>query len=66
VTAFCLEDGLQILQQTVFKDTVAPTPTNITADVDVSSLDPTHVVPYINPSNWRGLWFPRGFVDWDQ
>lgn len=31
----------------------------VTADVDVGTLDPTHVLPHIGPPVVRGVWFPR-------
>jgi hypothetical protein len=30
--------------------------------VDVSALDSGHILPNIEPPNWRGIWFPRGFA----
>ncbi len=33
--------------------------TGVTPDVDVSTLDATHVVPNAGPVVVRGVWFPR-------
>jgi|GEM_PF-4461703 len=32
--------------------------TSMVVDVDVSTLDPDHVLPYIGPTVVRGVWFP--------
>jgi hypothetical protein len=36
-----------------------PPPMRIVEDVDVSTLDPGHVLNQINPPIWRGVWYPR-------
>ena len=33
--------------------------TSVVADVDVSTLDPKHVLPNAGPAAVRGIWFPR-------
>ena len=30
-----------------------------TPDIDVSTLDPRHVLPNLGPSAVRGIWYPR-------
>ena len=32
--------------------------TGVVPDVDVSTLDPSHVLPNIGPSAVRGVWYP--------
>jgi hypothetical protein len=32
---------------------------SVVEDVDIQALDQTHVVPNIDPPNFRGVWFPR-------
>jgi hypothetical protein len=33
--------------------------TSVISDVDVSTLDPKHILPNIGPSVVRGVWYPR-------
>jgi hypothetical protein len=65
VTGYSLEDAFQLLREYPFRNMELPAPTRIVEDVDVSALDPTHVIPFINPPNWRGVWYPRDYCNWD-
>lgn len=62
VTAHTYEDALKVLSETVFKGRDFPGVQSVTEDVDVSELDQKHVVPNMEPPNWRGVWYPRGFA----
>jgi hypothetical protein len=61
VTAFTESDALDILRRVAFNSEVLPPVLEVIADVDVRTLDPGHVLPNLNPPNWRGIWFPKGF-----
>ena len=60
VTAFDGEDARQILRKRVFGGDDPPI-ARIVENVDVSSLDPGHVLPNLLPPNERGVWFPQGY-----
>lgn len=60
VTAFDLHDARRLLEERVFRGE-APPIASVTEDVDVSSLDPGHVLPNMLPPNHRGVWFPKGY-----
>ena len=63
VTAFDLNDALALLRSRVFKKGTIPEIRELVEDVDVSTLDPGHVLPNMGPPNLRGVWFPLGY-DW--
>jgi hypothetical protein len=58
VTAYGYDDALHLLQNQVFGNRPIPIILNYIEDVDVSTLDPGHVLPNLIPCNWRGVWFP--------
>jgi hypothetical protein len=60
VTAFGCEDALEIVRDRAFAGRVMPKIIEIQEDVDVSKLDPKHVVPNIGSVTIRGIWFPMG------
>jgi hypothetical protein len=43
------------VQQQLFPNA---TITSVVPDIDVSTLDPKHVLPNIGPSGVRGVWYP--------
>jgi hypothetical protein len=63
VTAFDESDALAILRHLVFQDDAETMPevVELVPDVNVRDLDQGHVVPNMNPPNWRGIWFPKGY-----
>jgi hypothetical protein len=61
VTAFDLEDALSLLRLNVFPNGL-PKIGRIVEDVDVSTLDESHVVPNMGNVLVRGVWFPLGFT----
>jgi hypothetical protein len=61
VTAYNYDDALQVLRERVFVDQELPEIVEKVEDVDVSSLDPGHVLPNMRSPTERGVWFPRGF-----
>jgi hypothetical protein len=46
-TAFDREDALRIVKECVFPDIEVPRIVRVDEDVDISTLDPTHVLPNI-------------------
>jgi len=63
VSAWTEADARAILQQEVFRDLPLPD-AELTADVDVRTLDQGHVIPNMESPMWRGIWFPKGYVKW--
>lgn len=61
VTGYNLQDALTIVQQKIFSGQDLPPVASLTEDVDISLLDPDHILPNMEPPNFRGIWFPVGF-----
>jgi hypothetical protein len=61
VTAYTETDALEILRYLAFSPAGVPELVEIVADVDVRSLDQGYVIPNMNPPNWRGIWYPKGY-----
>lgn len=61
VTAYDYEDALTLLRERVFHRTTPPDPVEVIEDVDISKLDPGHVLPNMEEPTTRGIWFPRGY-----
>jgi hypothetical protein len=61
VTAWNLEDARELIRQRIFSGKDLPGTRTVIEDIDVSTLDPNHVQPNINPPIWRGIWFPQGY-----
>ncbi len=61
VTAYSEEDARALLSQTVFLDFVFPQVQRVIVDVDLSALDPEHVLPRMLEPSSRGVWFPGGY-----
>ena len=60
VTGRDYEDALQIVRDTVFTRG-APRIIQCIEGIDVSTLDPKHVLPNIGDVTRRGVWFPQGY-----
>lgn len=60
VTAWSLEDALTLTRDGVFSGNEAPAVREVVHDVDVSTLDPGHVLPNMGNPLLRGVWFPVG------
>ena len=61
ITAYSQEDAINILQTTLFKSAVMPEFETITQDVDISTLDGSHILPNMGDITSRGIWFPLGY-----
>ena len=59
VTAFALEDARQLLADCIHQFEREPEFVSIIEDVEVSTLDPGHVLPDMGPPNFRGVGYPR-------
>ena len=64
VTAIDVDDALGLIEH--WREELSsrdieplPPPTRVVEDVDVSTLDPGHVLNQMNPPIWRGVWYPR-------
>jgi hypothetical protein len=60
VTAWTPDDAAMLLQKGPFGGNQMPAIAEIIVDVEVSALDPGHVLPNMEPPVWRGVWFPKG------
>jgi hypothetical protein len=60
LSAYDREDAFRLLRERVFKTEPIPVPSNVVEDIDVSGLDPDHVLPNIGNVTIRGVWFPKG------
>jgi hypothetical protein len=60
VTAYHEVDARSVLAYLAF-DGEEPEIAEVRPDVDVRDLDQGHVIPNVNPPNWRGIWYPKGF-----
>jgi hypothetical protein len=59
VTAYSLDDALGLLQDcTAYYLPTAPVVIQTWPNVDVSTLDSSHVRPNMLPPNRRGVWYP--------
>lgn len=56
VTAHNYEDALVLLKQRVFTHDPLPTITRVVENVDVSTLDASHVLPNMGIPTERGIW----------
>lgn len=61
VTAYDYDDAMSILKAKVFAGGAVPAIDDVKEDVDVSQLDPGHVLPNMLPPSDRGVWFPMGY-----
>jgi hypothetical protein len=65
VTAFNYEDAIALLGERVFRSASLPPIVEVREDVDVSQLDPGHVLPNMGIPIDRGVWFPKGYEPFD-
>jgi hypothetical protein len=62
VTARNHDDAIDILRSTLFKSQEMPQIADVIEDVDISTLDPGHVIPNMEVPVFRGVWFPKGYM----
>ncbi|MBW3621836.1 MAG: hypothetical protein KY468_00325 [Armatimonadetes bacterium] len=58
VTAYTLDDGLNLLRDGVFNGESLPPVLHVIEDVDIRTLDENHVRPNMGVCAWRGVWYP--------
>lgn len=63
VTAFSVDDARFLLEAEGY---LIDADVEVITDVDVSTLDPNHVLPNVGPSSFRGVWFPCLNVGWGE
>lgn len=63
VTARDYDDAVDILGSTILKGQAMPPIASVIEDVDVSTLDRGHVIPNMEVPAFRGVWFPKGYLD---
>lgn len=61
VTAWTYADAIALLKEHVFPKANLPPIIGTEENVDISTLDPKHVLPNIGIVVQRGVWFPRGY-----
>jgi arginase family enzyme len=61
VTALDQDDALELIKRDVTRGEELPAVSRVVADIDVSTLDPGHVLPGVGDPSRRGVWFPRAF-----
>lgn len=59
VTAHDAGDALSMLKQEFFPAGSLPDIAELIVNIDVSTLDPGHILPNIGITVDRGIWFPR-------
>jgi hypothetical protein len=63
VTAYNYDDALALLAARVFLGEPVPPIAQVIEDVDISTLDPKHVLPNLETPVQRGVWFPKGYTE---
>lgn len=61
VTAWTKEDAEALVTAKVFDGAPMPNPLMVIEAVDISQIDPNHVLPNMETPDVRGIWFPRGY-----
>jgi hypothetical protein len=59
VTASSRDDAFLMLTSELLAGRELPPVQSVVVDVDVSTLDPDHVLPNVGLTDVRGIWFPR-------
>jgi hypothetical protein len=59
ITASSRDDAFALLLKVWPAERDGPTISNIAEDVDLITLDQTHVLPNVGDATQRGVWFPN-------
>lgn len=59
VTAASRAQAERMIRQDLLAGDELPKIAGVVEDVDVSALDPDHVLPNVGAPNVQGVWFPR-------
>jgi len=62
VTAYNQNDALSLIAEQVYENNETPRIVRVIENVDISKLDPAHVIPNMESPIWRGIWFPKGYL----
>ena len=64
ITAYDEDDARALLDDYFRRHGYPLTPSvlRLVANVDVSTLDPNHILPNAGPPVWRGVWYPNEVV----
>ena len=58
VTAYSREDAEEILSGAIKRHNLDLDIIEVIEDINIGDLDQGHVIPNMNPPNFRGIWFP--------
>jgi len=61
VTASSKAEAIELLRERVFRSDSLPLIEKCIEGVEVSHLDPRHVLPNIGDVSQKGIWFPLGY-----
>jgi hypothetical protein len=61
VTAYSYDDALILLREKVFQRNEEIVIVECIENIDLTHLDPNHILPNILPPNFRGIWYPLGY-----
>lgn len=61
VTAWTRDDAEFLITTKVLDGSSMTEPAKVIEDVDLSQIDPNHVLPNMEPPDLRGIWYPRGY-----
>lgn len=61
VTAYNFDDALELLHQKGIQHNGKVVLKDYIENIDITSLDPNHILPNILPPNFRGIWYPLGY-----
>ncbi len=61
VTANSQDEALSIIQKNIFEHDQIPKISEISENIDISTLDPKHVQPNMGSIFKKGIWFPLGY-----
>jgi hypothetical protein len=59
VTAFTIKDALSLVSSEAFPGEPLPPVDRVVEDVDISTLDPRHVLANAGDPVRRGIWYPN-------
>lgn len=62
VTGYNYQDALLLLKQKVIQENKNVIIEECIENIDITNLDPNHILPNILPPNTRGIWFPLGYI----
>lgn len=61
ITVMDYNDAVKIMDEKIFSKIERPTFKKVIENVDICELDQGHVIPNMNPTLYRGIWFHIGY-----